>query len=262
MATSILKNDFTGGIMSPRLYGRYNSAPYQNGCMKLKNFAIMPQGGITRRPGTRLKNTPDHTQTPERAALAGSRLIPFCLSTTMNFIIELGNNCLRVWRQDADQLMRFTIGSTVYTTLTVSQLTDVTSLYTTAEAEQVQYAQDYEHLYIAHRNHKPLVITYSEVTEGGSLDVAVSKSSFGPKLYGAFPEGADMGDGRVYIRLEQDGTTYLFEAFPIYESNLLGEGSGDGFTLTLSPDYALSGTCHVTVIRGETAWSGPDLVLQ
>ncbi len=102
----------------------------------------------------------------------------------------------------------------------------------------------------------------TDLTEGGSLDVAVSKSSFGPKLYGMFPEGADMGDGRVYIRLEQDGTTYLFEAFPIYESNLLGEGSGDGFTLTLSPDYALSGTCHVTVIRGETAWSGPDLVLQ
>lgn len=180
MATSVLKNDFTGGIISPRLYGRYNSAPYQNGCMRLKNFAIMPQGGITRRPGTILKNTPDHTQTPERAALAGSRLIPFCLSTTMNFIIELGNNCLRVWRQDADQLMRFTIGSTVYTTLTVSQLPDVTSLYTTAEAEQVQYAQDYEHLYIAHRNHKPLVITYSEVTEGGSLVPRLTFADFEP----------------------------------------------------------------------------------
>ena len=180
MATSILKNDFTGGIISPRLYGRYNSAIYQNGCMRLKNFAIMPQGGITRRPGTILKNTPNHTTEPERAALAGSRLIPFCLSTSVNFIIELGNNCLRVWKQDADQLMRFLISGTVYTTLTISQLPEVTSLYTTAEAEQVQYAQDYEHLYIVHRNHKPLVITYSEVTEGGSVVPKLTFADFVP----------------------------------------------------------------------------------
>ena len=199
MATSILKNDFTGGIISPRLYGRYNSAAYQNGCMRLKNFAIMPQGGITRRPGTILKNTPDHTTQPERAALAGSRLIPFCLRTDMNFIIELGNNCLRVWRQDADQLMRFTFNGTEYTTLTVSQLTEVTSLYTTAEAEQVQYAQDYEHLYIAHRNHKPLVITYSEVTEGGSVVPHLTFKDFVPTFQTEpcekYPDGDTLNNG-------------------------------------------------------------------
>lgn len=198
MSSSVIKNDFTAGILSARLYGRYNSAPYQNGCMRLRNFAIMPQGGITRRPGTILKNTPDHSAGPgsgERAALAGSRLIPFCLSTRVNFLIELGNNCLRVWKQDAAELMRFVFDNVTYTTLTVAQLPNVTSLYTTAEAEQVQFAQDYEHLYIVHRNHKPLVIKYSETTQGGSVVPILSFSDFTPVIREGDTESAGLFTG-------------------------------------------------------------------
>ena len=189
--SNVIKNDFTAGILSPRLYGRYNSAPYQNGCMRLKNWAIMPQGGITRRPGTLLKNTPDHSAgqgSGERAALAGSRLIPFCLKTDTNFIIELGNNCLRVWKQDAAELMKFKYNGVTYTTMTYEKLPhlqdhpSVTSLYTQAEAEQVQFAQDYEHLYIVHRNHKPLEITYREELEEGNLVPKLYFSDFSPIL--------------------------------------------------------------------------------
>ena len=191
MAASVIRNDFSAGIISARLFGRYNSAPYQNGAMRLVNFAIMPQGGITRRPGTVLKNTPDHSAgAGERSALVGSRLIPFCLRTDMNFTIELGHNCLRVWRQDCDELMRFTYNSVEYTTLTIAQLPDVTSLYTVYEAEQVQFAQDYEHLYLVHRNHKPLVITYSEDTDPvtGSLVPKLDFADFVPILQ---TEGSD-----------------------------------------------------------------------
>ena len=201
--SSVIKNDFTAGILSPRLYGRYNSAPYQNGCMRLKNWTIMPQGGITRRPGTLLKNTPDHSAgagSGERAALAGSRLIPFCLKTDTNFIIELGNNCLRVWKQDASELMKFTYQNVEYTTLTYEKLPhlqdypSVTSLYTTEEAEQVQYAQDYEHLYLAHRNHKPLEITYREETVGTSVVPRLYFSDFVPILQTQASEEHPDGD--------------------------------------------------------------------
>lgn len=196
--SSIIQNDFTSGIVSPRLYGRYDSAAYRNGCMRLQNFAIMPQGGITRRPGTLLKNTPDHSsatgESGERAALAGSRLIPFCLKTTVNFLIELGDNCLRVWKQDASELMRFKFNNVTYTTLTTQQLTEVTSLFTKAEAEQVQYAQDYEHLYLVHRNHIPLVITYSEVTEDGSLVPHLEFADFDPVFQITPSEEHESGD--------------------------------------------------------------------
>lgn len=43
MASSILKNNFTGGIVGKRLWGQYNSGNYQYGCSKLENFRVLAQ---------------------------------------------------------------------------------------------------------------------------------------------------------------------------------------------------------------------------
>ena len=65
---------FSAGELSPDMYGRYDVDKYGTGCMILKNYVIMAQGGVYKRPGTRF------------AGQAGKesqkvRLIPFESST-------------------------------------------------------------------------------------------------------------------------------------------------------------------------------------
>ena len=107
--SNILQNDFTAGIISPKLIGKYNSSIYQNSCLRLENFSILPQGGITRRPGTRLINNPYHSQTDAQSSLKGKRLIPFGISENENYILEFGASSLtqyvRVWTQNNDLMV-------------------------------------------------------------------------------------------------------------------------------------------------------------
>ena len=45
-------SSFTAGELSPKLEGRIELEKYRQGCSELTNFLVLPQGGITRRPGT------------------------------------------------------------------------------------------------------------------------------------------------------------------------------------------------------------------
>jgi hypothetical protein len=47
-----VQTNFTGGEIGELLEGRSNMQIYEDGASKIRNFRIMPQGGLTRRPGT------------------------------------------------------------------------------------------------------------------------------------------------------------------------------------------------------------------
>lgn len=49
-----LKGNFTAGELKPSLREREDLGFYNNGAMRLENFVCLPEGGITRRPGTRI----------------------------------------------------------------------------------------------------------------------------------------------------------------------------------------------------------------
>lgn len=182
--SNVLQNDFTAGIISPKLIGKYNSSIYQNSCLNLVNFSILPQGGITRRPGTDLKNNPSHTQSDAQGPLKGSRLIPFGISENENYVLEFGSSnvteFVRVWTQDCSELMVIYINGSGYTQITSALLGF--SLYTASECEQIQFAQDYERLYIAHRNHKPLVVKRVIKTINSTPTVQLEFSQLTPTL--------------------------------------------------------------------------------
>ena len=88
---------------------------------------------------------------------------------------------------------------------------------------------------------------------GETLSVAVEDSG-SLHLCGAFPEDAELGDGRVYLLLTGAGRALCLEAFPIYESSVLGEGGEKGFSAYLSPELGLSGSYTLTVVAGGAAY--------
>ncbi len=88
---------------------------------------------------------------------------------------------------------------------------------------------------------------------GNDLGVRREDSGF-VRLYGAFPEGAETEDGRVFLLFEQDGKSRIFEAFPVRDASLSEEAGEYGFTAFFPREGVLSGTYQLTVIFGATAY--------
>lgn len=89
---------------------------------------------------------------------------------------------------------------------------------------------------------------------GEALSAVCDAAGYGFHLYGQLPEDADLGDGRVYLRLEQGDTKLCLEAFPILEKKLLATEGTKGFSAYLSKELGLVGSYTLTILAGETAW--------
>lgn len=95
----ILTN-FNSGELSKLLIGRVDIAKYANGVDTLENFLIMLQGGITRKPGTR------YVATTKDSGVA--RLIPFQYSADQDYVMEMGDEYIRLFSNEAAALTEVT----------------------------------------------------------------------------------------------------------------------------------------------------------
>ena len=94
MATfNYLNNNFTSGQLSPLLSRRSDLQRRQNGASILQNVRVIPQGGVSRREGTIY-------QAEVKDSSAVTHLIPFKFSTDDNYILEFGNQYMRVYKND------------------------------------------------------------------------------------------------------------------------------------------------------------------
>jgi hypothetical protein len=71
--------------------GRITLDTYREGLADMTNLLVLPQGGVTRRPGTEFLGE------IKNSALA-ARLIPFQFKTTDTYILEFGDQVMRVFR--------------------------------------------------------------------------------------------------------------------------------------------------------------------
>jgi hypothetical protein len=126
-------SNFTAGELSPRLDGRNDLAKYSAGCATVENMVIYPHGAAARRPGT--------TFIAEvKSSSAKTRLIPFEFSTTQTYILELGNQYIRFYRDNGQILSS---GSPF----------EISTPYLTAELFDIKFAQSADVMYITHPSH-------------------------------------------------------------------------------------------------------------
>ena len=92
--TRVLQRSFSGGELSPEMFGRIDDVKYQTGAAKMRNMISTPQGPTENRPGFAYVNeVKDSTKR--------TRLIPFTYSTTQTMVIELGAGYFRFHTQGA-----------------------------------------------------------------------------------------------------------------------------------------------------------------
>ena len=125
--------NFTAGELSPRLDGRNDLSKYPAGCKTLENIVIYPHGAAARRPGTQFI-------AEVKTSSAKTRLIPFEFSTTQTYILEFGNQYMRVYK-DKGQV------------LSSGSAFEISTPYLTAELFDIKFAQSADVMYITHPSH-------------------------------------------------------------------------------------------------------------
>lgn len=89
--TVLIQRSFTGGEISPVLYSRVDLSKYASGARTLRNMMVMRHGGATNRPGTVfIAEVKDSTKRV--------RLIPFIFNSDQTYILEFGDQYMRVIR--------------------------------------------------------------------------------------------------------------------------------------------------------------------
>ena len=139
------QTNFTSGELSPRLLGRPDIEQFGNGAQLLENFTVLPQGGITRRPGTYfVAETKDSTRR--------ARLMRFVFSTVQAYMLEFGHQYVRVLRNHAR--VESPPGTPV----------ELATPWTEAQLPALGAVQSADVLFLAHRSWQPRKISRTSDT--------------------------------------------------------------------------------------------------
>ena len=85
-----LNYSFTGGEVSPQLFGRIDLDKYQTGLARCLNMRVLPHGPVMRRSGLRyVSAVADHSKRV--------RIIPFSFNTEQTAVVELGHRYIRLY---------------------------------------------------------------------------------------------------------------------------------------------------------------------
>ena len=119
--------NFASGELNPLLVTRTDANAYFSGAKTLRNWYLLDEGGIMRRPGTTYK-----------ATLPGeSRVIPFIFSNDELAVFVLSNNRLDVYGSN---------GAAIQTNITSN------CNWTTAQLFELNFAQFGDTVFLTHRN--------------------------------------------------------------------------------------------------------------
>ena len=135
----MLITNFSSGELSNKLNGRVDLQQYYQGASKIKNFEIIPTGGIERRAGMK-----------RIGELHGKcKLIPFIIDKDTSFILEVCNELIYIWKKDGP----FITTAGLQATIPVE--------YDEDHLDGLQYAQNYNELTIVHKEYNPITIKYA-----------------------------------------------------------------------------------------------------
>lgn len=238
MKTSQILTNFTAGVFSPRLNGRVDVAKYYNAARTIENMVVYPHGGASRRLGTVFV-----AETKTSANI--SRLIPFQFNIEQAYIIEMGHEYLRFYKDNG----QITTGLAAY---------EISTPYTTALIDSVRYAQNSDTMRIVNKSVAPQILTRTAHT---AWTLATSTFIATPADWG----GASGYPGDVVLYEQRSvyaGTTTRPQTMWISSSGNLddmtsGTADDDGMELTLDDNsiirWMMAGR-FLNVGTGEAEW--------
>lgn len=176
--STISQRSFSSGEVAPALYARVDTSRYATGLKTLRNQFVMRHGGAANRPGTAFIGE-------VRDSTKAVRLIPFVFSDTQTYVLEFGDQYMRV------------IKNGDYVKLTAQNITAIT-------------------------NANPCVVTYSGADTYANADqvyISGITGAIGTYLNGRTFKVAGLNAGANTFQLNYlDGTAVDSTAFGAYTS--------------------------------------------
>ena len=234
---TVLTN-FSSGELNPLLSNRIDTPAYANGAKQCRNFALLAEGGVMRRPGTSYLAT----------LPAESRLIPFVFSDDEIAIIVLSNNRMDVYN--------------ISGTAIVSNYTTNCN-WTTAQLFELNFAQFGDTIFVTHRDNPIRKIFRSSATT-----FTVSEFAFGidedtpavsgvNKIYAPFYK---YDDSTVTVTLSTGATgtgRTVTASAAVFVPDCVGhylEVDGSQMKIT---GYTSATVVTVTIVEAVSAGAGP-----
>lgn len=179
------QTSFADGQISKKLRGFVDTDSYKSSVQDLKNMVVMPQGSITRRPGTRYVTTTKSNQEV--------RLVPFNFGQDQAYVLEFGNNYVRFYKNSA------VLGSPY----------EIVSPYATADLDALNFTQSADILFIAHPSYQPRQLIrsgdtswafdYVNTVDGPYLSINHKESATLRVTSGTSATSVDVGNPQVDI---------------------------------------------------------------
>lgn len=136
---SPIQSSFNAGEFSPLMYARVDFDKYHNALKTCLNAVGLIHGPWMRRSGTMfVSEVKDST--------SETHLIPFEFNVTQAYMLEFGDQYMRVYLDRAQVLS----GASAY---------EIVTPYAAADVAQLQYAQSADVLYLAHPDYAPRKLT-------------------------------------------------------------------------------------------------------
>ena len=145
MATKLLQPSFTGGELSPSLYARTDLARYATSLRTAKNFIVRPYGGVSNRPGFRFVGEVGDSAVRHR-------LIPFIYSTETAYVLELGDEVMRIYANAG------IVESAPDTPV------EVVTPWSEADLPSLRFTQSADVMYFAHPDYPPMKLSRTGAT--------------------------------------------------------------------------------------------------
>ena len=266
--TRNFKQAFSGGEISPEMFGRIDDTKYQQGAAKLRNFIAKPQGPAENRPGFAfVKEVKDSTK--------AVRLMSFTFSTVQTMVIEMGNTYFRFHTQGAtlnysdgaawNSGTNYVVGSiakysgtnyysktihsnsqppnsTNWYALPADMTYEIPSPYLEAELFDIHYVQSADVMTIVHPSHAP-----RELRRLGATQWELKEINFGSPI--ASPTGVSVS---AYIPSSSSTNTDTYEAHEYVVtaigSNLIDESAQ-------SSSQSVNNNIFVTGAKNTVSWN-------
>jgi hypothetical protein len=191
-----LRTNFSGGEASPLLVGRADLPVYGASCVTLENMIVRPYGGAFKAPGTLYVGE-------VKSSASRHRLVAFRVSESENYMLELGNQSMRFWRNGASGPEYLQVNSN-YNVL-------IGAFNPTASYVLGSLAENGGNYYLRTKNPKPVVdgsfiaANWTQITPPGPLTWPT------PWTTADLPSLQWCQIGRVIVFVHPDYTPYVLE---------------------------------------------------
>ena len=214
--TTLALTSFVSGEFSAKMDGRTDFDKYTSGVKTMENFLVHPQGSATRRVGTQhIAEVKDSTKK--------TRLIPFEFSTTQTYILEFGDQYMRVYK-DKGQVLS---GGSPF---------EISTPFLEAELFDIKFAQSADVMYLCHPNHDVRKLsrtghtawTLATVSFTGSPSLPISGANNRPSCVSFFEQRL------VFANTITNPQTLWFSKAGDYENFTTGTNADDAMIYTIA----------------------------